>query len=155
MAFIVCELRGDYGIDAKINKIFLWGEKAGIFWFDNSYDGKCYTDDFANNTILLWSGVVDFSGGEPLILPTLSVAMGLTFLTGVVCGFPIVEMIVYWCALKILDFHILVVDFFAGMEQFLVKIEPYQAWVFLIYGVILVVLFLAFLRNKRNNNMVK
>ena len=47
-----------------------------------------------------------------LILPTLSYAMGLVFLTGIVAGIPGVEMVVGWCATKLLDFHITVVEFF-------------------------------------------
>lgn len=71
-----------------------------------------------------------------LILPTLSVAMGLVFFTGVVAGVPFFGTVVAWCATRILEFHIGVVEFFGQMQQFLVKIEPYQPWVFLIYMVI-------------------
>ena len=73
-----------------------------------------------------------------LILPTLSYAMGLTFLTGVVAGVPLIEMIVSWCAMRMLDFHIAVVEWFGGMRQFLVEIPTYNVWVFLMYGVILI-----------------
>ncbi len=72
-----------------------------------------------------------------LILPTLPCAMGLVFFTGVVAGLPFVETILAWGATKILEFHIGVVEFFGQINQFLVKIEPYQPWVFLIYLVIL------------------
>ena len=75
-----------------------------------------------------------------LILPTLSVAMGLVFLTGVVAGLPFVEMVVSSMAIWLLDFHIGVVDFFGKMEYFLVKIELYNPCVFLIYVPILVLL---------------
>ena len=68
-----------------------------------------------------------------LILPTLSYAMGLTFLTGVVSGMLGLETVVSWCAIRLLDFHIMVVEFFGSMPEFLVKIPPYQPWVFLIY----------------------
>lgn len=74
-----------------------------------------------------------------LILPTLPWAMGLVFLTGVVAEIPVLSVAVTWCATKLLDFHILVVEFFGKMQEFLVKIEPYQVWVFGIYGVIGVV----------------
>ena len=73
-----------------------------------------------------------------LILPTLSYAMGLTFLMGVVAGVPLIEMIVSWCAMRMLDFHIAVVEWFGGMRQFLVEIPTYNVWVFLAYGVILI-----------------
>lgn len=75
-----------------------------------------------------------------LILPTLPVAMGLTFLTGVVAGVPLIEMVVSAMATWVLKFHILVVNFFGGMESFLVKIEPYNGWVFLIYLPIVILL---------------
>ncbi len=71
-----------------------------------------------------------------LILPTLPVAMGLVFLTGVVCGLAGMEVLVAWCATKILGFHIMVVDFFGGQGVFLVEIEPYRGWVFGMYVVI-------------------
>ena len=50
-----------------------------------------------------------------LLLSTLPVAMGLTFMTGVVAGIPGVEFVVSWCAAKLLGFHILVVEFFGDM----------------------------------------
>ena len=68
-----------------------------------------------------------------LILPTLPYAMGLTFLAGVVSGIPGIETAVAFLTTKLLDFHIGVVEFFGSMPQFLVKISPYQPWVFLIY----------------------
>lgn len=71
-----------------------------------------------------------------LILPTLPYVMGMVFLTGVVCGVPLIETGVAWCATRLLDFHIGVVEFFGGMKSFVVEIEPYQGWVFGIYGVI-------------------
>lgn len=72
-----------------------------------------------------------------LILPTLPYAMGLVFLTGVCAGVPFLETMVAWCTTRLLDFHIAVVEWFAEMKQFLVKIEPYQAWVWGIYIVII------------------
>ena len=77
-----------------------------------------------------------------LILPTLPYAMGLTFLAGVVAGIPGVEMIVSLCATKLLSFHIMVVEFFGGMPQFLIKISPYQPWVFWIYVPIVLIIML-------------
>ncbi len=68
-----------------------------------------------------------------LILPTLSYAMGLVFLAGVVAGIPGVGIVVGWCATRLLDYHIAVVEFFGNMREFLITIPPYQLWVFLIY----------------------
>ena len=83
-----------------------------------------------------------------LILPTLSYAMGLVFLVGVVAGLPGVEMAVAWCATKLLDFHIAVVGFFGEQTQFLIKIESYQAFVFLFYLVIFIPLAIGLIRRK-------
>ena len=68
-----------------------------------------------------------------LILPTLPYAMGLVFFAGVFSGVPFVGTAVGFLVTKLLDFHIMVVSMFAGMEQFLVVVEPYNPWVFLIY----------------------
>ena len=83
-----------------------------------------------------------------LILPTLPYAMGLVFLSGVVAGVPLLETAVGWVATKLLDFHIAVVEFFGGMKSFLIEIEPYQAWVFLIYLLIFVPLIIGLIRRK-------
>lgn len=71
-----------------------------------------------------------------LILPTLPYAMGLVFLTGVCAGIPSVGTIFSFLATKLLDYHILVVDFFGERKEFLIQIDQHQPWVFLIYGVI-------------------
>lgn len=75
-----------------------------------------------------------------LILPTLSWAMGLVFLVGVLAGIPGVETVVAFLATKLLDFHILVVEFFGAQRQFMVEIEPYWPQVFLIYLFIIVLI---------------
>ena len=71
-----------------------------------------------------------------LILPTLPLAMGLVFFTGVFAGLPGVEVTVAWCARVVLDFHMMVVGWLGEMKVFLVEIPRYQAGVFGIYGVI-------------------
>ena len=83
-----------------------------------------------------------------LILPTLSVAMGLVFMTGVVSGIPGMDLVVSWCATRLLDFHIVVVEFFGEMKWFMVEIEPYQLWVFLFYGLIIGLFVMNYLRNR-------
>lgn len=79
-----------------------------------------------------------------LILPTLSVAMGLVFMTGALASVPGVSVVVAWCAKMLLDFHIAVVSWFGGMRELLVEIPAGQAWVFLLYlpvvGLVIVVL---------------
>ena len=88
--------------------------------------------------ILYYYGMVSLISvvANLLILPTLPYAMGLVFLTGVVIGIPWVETVMAWCAKMILDFHIMIVNFYGGMNELLVKIPPYQWQVFLIYLVI-------------------
>ena len=88
-----------------------------------------------------------------LILPTLSYAMGLVFLTGVVFGIPLIQDLVAFLATKLLDFHILVVEFFGGMKSFLIQIPPYQILVFLIYIVILVPLIFLVVRERKRDKI--
>ena len=83
-----------------------------------------------------------------LILPTLSVAMGCVFMVGVVAGIPGVEQMVGFIAMKILDFHILVIDFFGGMKEFMIEIEPYQVWVFGLYLIILLPFMIGLIQRK-------
>jgi hypothetical protein len=77
------------------------------------------------------------------------VAMGLTFMTGVVAGIPGVEFVVSWCAAKLLDFHILVVEFFGEMKWFMVEIEPYHSQIFLFYLVVFLPLVGGYLWKRR------
>lgn len=83
-----------------------------------------------------------------LILPTLPYAMGLVFLTGVFAGVPGVELVFSWCATKLLDFHILVVEYFGEMKWFMVEIPTYQWWVFLMYGLVVVPSLIGLIRRK-------
>lgn len=83
-----------------------------------------------------------------LILPTLSYAMGVTFLAGVFAGVPGVSVAVGFVATKLLDFHIAVVGWFGAMEQFLIKIDAYNPWIFLIYIPIIILMLAGFTRRK-------
>jgi competence protein ComEC len=85
-----------------------------------------------------------------LILPTLPYAMGLVFLTGVFAGVPGVEIVFSFLATKLLDFHILVVNFFGGMESFLVEIPSENPRVFLLYGLIFGVIMVKLGKEKIN-----
>lgn len=75
-----------------------------------------------------------------LILPTLPYAMGLVFLTGVFAGAPLAEVVISFLATKLLDFHILVVEFFGGQKSLLIEIPTENVWVFLIYSLILIMM---------------
>ncbi|MDO5480334.1 MAG: ComEC/Rec2 family competence protein [Candidatus Saccharibacteria bacterium] len=92
-----------------------------------------------------------------VILPTLPYAMGLTFFAGIFAGVPAVEMVFSFLAEKILSFHIATVEFFGSMEQFLIKIEPYNPWVFLLYLIILAPFLYKFFRwtIDRKNGKIK
>lgn len=92
-----------------------------------------------------------------IILPTLPYAMGLTFFAGVFAGFPGIEVAFSFLAEKILSFHIATVEFFGSMEQFLIKIEPYNPWVFLLYLIILAPFLYKFFRwtIDRKNGKIK
>lgn len=83
-----------------------------------------------------------------LILPTLPYAMGLVFLAGVFAGVLGVETVISFLARGLLDFHIMVVEFFAQMTPFLIRIEPYQPWVFLIYVVVFGVMMVGAVRKR-------
>ena len=81
-----------------------------------------------------------------LILPTLPYAMGLTFLTGIFAGVPGVSVAVGFLTEKLLDFHIVIVEWFGGMEQFLIKIDRYEPRVLLLYLIIVGIVGVKFLR---------
>ena len=101
--------------------------------------------------ILYYYGMVSLISvvANLLILPTLSYAMGLVFLTGVVAGIPGVRTFVSFLATKLLDFHIMVVEFFGAQKSFIVTIDPYQPQVFLIYGLVLIPVILGLLRRRK------
>ena len=83
-----------------------------------------------------------------LILPTLPYAMGLTFLTGVLADIPGLGTIISWCATKLLDFHIFIVELFGEWTQFLIKIDKYQMWVYILYIVVLGPFLIGLIRRK-------
>lgn len=87
-----------------------------------------------------------------LILPTLSVAMGLVFLTGVVAGVPVVGGAVGWGATRLLDFHITVVSWLGEMRQFLVTIPAEQVGVFALYIAVAVLLLVGKVVKLREGN---
>ena len=87
-----------------------------------------------------------------LILPTLSMAMGLTFLAGVVASVPGVGEAVGFVATKILDYHIGVISFFGEMKQFLAQMPTSQPWVFLMYILIFLPLIWRWWKKHRRNS---
>ncbi len=83
-----------------------------------------------------------------IILPTLPVAMGLTFLAGLAAGLPLLEPAINFCTNFLLNFHIAVVDFFAEQKSFLISIDQYQPQVFYLYIPVVIILIIGLLREK-------
>jgi len=83
-----------------------------------------------------------------LILPTLPYAMGLVFTTGVLAGVPFVGEVAGFITTKLLDYHIAVVNFFGELKQFLVQISEGNAWVFLIYVIVIGGMLAVFIKGK-------
>ena len=135
-------------IGPKLTKVFFGARKPGLV------AGVIITTISATlmtlPIVLYYYGQVSLISvvANLLILPTLSYAMGLVFLTGLFAGFSGVENMLGFFATKLLDYHILVVNFFGERAEFLVKIDPYQSWVFLIYGLILGLFSLTFLKKR-------
>ena len=70
-----------------------------------------------------------------LVLPTIAVAMALTFATGVLAIFnvPVVTGLVGQVATWLLSYHLAVINFFGAQEIFLIEIPAGQPVVFLLY----------------------
>lgn len=84
-----------------------------------------------------------------LILPTVSIAMGLTFLTGIFALFlPPIATLIGQLTTGVLDYQISVANFFAEQKTFLFTIEPNNALVFLLYLPLVVVIFTTFIYKK-------
>lgn len=72
-----------------------------------------------------------------LILPTIPVAMALTFATGVVSFLPWLAHIIGWLAELVLNFHLWIINFFGEQTIFLITIDKNQPWVFALYSALL------------------
>ncbi len=83
-----------------------------------------------------------------LILPTLSLAMGLTFATGLLADIPLVNTVVPFLTTKLLDFHIFLADLLATQKSFLIKLDPYNPHVFWFYLIIFAPLAIGLIRHK-------
>ncbi len=68
-----------------------------------------------------------------LILPTLPYVMGLTFFSGVFQGVPILSELVGLITTKIIDFHILIINFLGEESYFIATMPKYNGWIFLLY----------------------
>ena len=90
-----------------------------------------------------------------LILPTLPIAMGCTFLTGAVADIPLLNNAISFLTEKLLDFHIATVNFFAEAKSFLIEIDPYQPQVFALYIPIIIIILISFLRRRKSKQVPK
>ena len=90
-----------------------------------------------------------------LILPTVSIAMGLTFLTGIsAIIIPPIAGLIGRITQAVLDYQISVANFFGEQKQFLLAIEPNNAFVFLLYVPPAVVIITTLIYQKRKRQKV-
>lgn len=68
-----------------------------------------------------------------LILPTISLAIALVFLTGMFSFLPFLAQIIGFCTTLLLNYHIAVVNFLGQQSNFLIQISPHNPLVFLLY----------------------
>lgn len=84
-----------------------------------------------------------------LILPTIPLSMCLTLLTGIFDFVPFLGMVLGKITTWLLDYHLLVMDFFAKQKMFLIEIPAGNPLVFLLF-IPIVVPFLVFWIKERN-----
>lgn len=77
-----------------------------------------------------------------LILPTVGVAMGLTFLSGML---PAMGVLAGW----ILKYHIFVVEFLGAQKSFLIELPAGNPLVFLAYAPLILIILIAWRRERR------
>lgn len=84
-----------------------------------------------------------------LILPTIPFAMGAVFLTGILEFVPFLGAILGKITTLLLDYHLLVMRFFAEQKMFLIEIEPENPWVFLLFLPVIGLFLVFFIKKKR------
>lgn len=96
-----------------------------------------------------------------LILPTIPLAMGLTFTTGLIGFLPgfflfdWLRFIVVKITTFLLDYHLAVVEFFAKQTSFIVNIPKNQVWVLLLYIPILAPFAVGYVKKVRKRQKAK
>ena len=83
-----------------------------------------------------------------LILPTLPLALGLTLMTGLLAGLPLVSPAVTFITEKLLSLHISLINLLASQPSFLITTDKYQPQVFLLYIPILLPFIIGLIRHK-------
>lgn len=96
-----------------------------------------------------------------LILPTIPLAMGLTFLTGLV-GFLPSFFLFDWLRFLLtkittilLDYHLAVVEFFSKQTSFILTLPKENPWVFLLYLPIIVLVVVYYARRAKRRQRAK
>ena len=84
-----------------------------------------------------------------LILPTIPFAMGLTFLTGIFSFMPFLGMILGKVTTFLLDYHLVIMNFFASQKMFLIEIPAENPLIFLLYAPILVPFIIFLVKNRK------
>ena len=84
-----------------------------------------------------------------LILPTISLAMTLTFATGALFFVPPLAGIFGWLSHLLLDYHLAVINFFGEQNLFLIQIQPNDAKVFLLYLFILPLIYVTIVKSRK------
>lgn len=121
-------------ITPALTKYFYGKKKPGI-WGSNLLSSVAATI-MCTPILLYFFGQVSIIGvlANVLVLPTISFAMGLVFLTGLFAYFlPFGAMIFGKLALVLLDYQISVANFFAENKAFLINIDTGNPWVFCLY----------------------
>ena len=89
-----------------------------------------------------------------LILPTMPVVMGLTFLTGVFGGIEFLGMILGKIVTFLIDYHLLVMNFFAEQKMFIVSVGEKNPLIFLIYVPIVSMLLVLWAKKLRQKKLL-
>lgn len=96
-----------------------------------------------------------------LILPTIPLAMGLTFLTGLVGFLPAfflfdwIKFIVVKITTLLLDYHLVVVEFFSKQRGFILQVPKENPLVYILYIPVAVLIIMYYVRRFRRRRTAK
>ena len=89
-----------------------------------------------------------------LIVPTMPVVMGLTFLTGVLGGIEFLGIVLGKIVTILVDYHLIIMNFFAEQKMFLLNFETGNPLVFLIYLPIVLILLVLSIKKLRQKKLL-
>lgn len=90
-----------------------------------------------------------------LITPTLAYVMGLTFLSGIVANIPFLKEASSFLAGKALGAHIVIIEWFGKMKEFLVEIPKENPATFLLYIPIIVLVLISLVASYMRRHNLK